>query len=178
MLEYGPPNPAALPASGPGTPALLWRRSLIRKDQLNRFTHRHATRAGRRPSSAHVAEVVRPSPARADAPDETSWLPLPEPDALPTVEDLLNAPATDETVIRDIPVSQPSPARAEPHDETSWLPLPEVEDLPTIADLLPADGDLAIPAVSEVPIVTPSPARAEPHDETSWLPLPDVEDLP
>jgi resuscitation-promoting factor RpfB len=125
-----------------------------------------------------VAEVVRPSPARADAPDETSWLPLPVPDALPTVEDLLTAPATDDTANREIPVSQPSPARAEPHDETSWLPLPEIEDLPAIADLLPADGDLAMPVAREAPTVTPSPARAEPHDEMSWLPLPEVEDLP
>jgi uncharacterized protein YabE (DUF348 family) len=145
---------------------------------LNRFSHRHATRAGRRPSSAHVAEIVRPSPARADAPDETSWLPLPVPDALPTVEDLLRAPGTDDTASRDIPVAQPSPARAEPHDETSWLPLPEIEDLPALADLLPADGDLAMPVARAVPTVAPSPARAEPHDATSWLPLPEVEDLP
>ena len=125
-----------------------------------------------------MAEVVRPSPARADAPDETSWLPLPVPDALPTVEDLLSAPVTDDAVSREIPVAQPSPARAEPHDETSWLPLPEIEDLPAVADLLPADGDLAIPMAREVATVAPSPARAEPHDATSWLPLPEVEDLP
>jgi len=123
---------------------------------------------------------VRPSPARAEPHDETSWLPLPEPTALPTVDDLLAAPAEAEpSPPRDVPVASPSPARAEPHDETSWLPLPEVEDLPPIEELLTADPALETPVEArELPEVAPSPARAEPHDETSWLPLPEVEDLP
>jgi uncharacterized protein YabE (DUF348 family) len=136
--------------------------------------------AGQRPSNAHVADVVRPSPARAEPHDETSWLPLPEPDGLPSVDDLLAAPPDpDGAPPRDVPVALPSPARAEPHDETSWLPLPEVEDLPPIEELLSVDTALETPIMArELPDVAPSPARAEPHDETSWLPLPEVEDLP
>ena len=134
------------------------------------------TRAGR-PSSAHVADVVRPSPARADAPDAAAWLPVPEQDGLPSLDDLLTPdaaapapPARDLTAV-------PSPARAEPHDETSWLPLPEIEDLPSIEDLLTPDAAAPAPPARDLTAV-PSPARAEPHDETSWLPLPEVEDLP
>ncbi len=144
---------------------------------MSRWTHRHATRAGRRPSSAHVADLVRPSPARAEPHDETSWLPLPEPEGLPSVEEILTPDATDTAVGRDIP-AQPSPARAEPHDETSWPPPPEIEDLPDITDLLSPDTNLDVPAARELTPAQPSPARAEPHDETSWLPLPEIEDLP
>jgi uncharacterized protein YabE (DUF348 family) len=105
---------------------------------------------------------------------------VPEPDELPSVDDLLAAPPDpDAAPQRDVPVAQPSPARAEPHDETSWLPLPEIEDLPPIEELLSVDAALEVPMTArELPTVMPSPARAEPHDETSWLPLPDVEDLP
>jgi resuscitation-promoting factor RpfB len=134
------------------------------------------TRAGR-PSSAHVADVARPSPARAEPHDETSWLPLPELEDLPPIEDLRTE--TDEAAdIRDIPVGLPSPARAEPHDETSWLPLPEIEDLPPIEDLVTPDAPELLPPARDLTPGPPSPARAEPHDETSWLPLPEVEDLP
>jgi len=147
---------------------------------MSRFPHRHATRAGQRPSSAHVADVVRPSPARAEPHDATAWLPVPEPEGLPSVDDLLAAPPDpDAAPLRDVPVALPSPARAEPHDDTSWLPLPEIEDLPPIEELLSVDTALEVPMIArELPEVMPSPARAEPHDETSWLPLPEVEDLP
>ncbi len=124
-----------------------------------------------------MAEVVRPSPARAEPHDETTWLPLPGLEGLPEIHDLVATPPPDDTGSRDIPVGLPSPARAEPHDETTWLPLPEVEDLPQIDELLtapPADDT----AARDIPVGTPSPARAEPHDETTWLPLPEVEDLP
>jgi len=134
------------------------------------------TRTGR-PSSAHVADVARPSPARADAPDETSWLPLPEIEDLPSIE-ALRTETDDAAETRDIPVGLPSPARAEPHDETSWLPLPEIEDLPPIQDLLTPDAPAELPPARDLTPAPPSPARAEPHDETSWLPLPEVEDLP
>jgi uncharacterized protein YabE (DUF348 family) len=147
---------------------------------MSRFPHRHATGAGQRPSSAHVADVVRPSPARAEPHDATAWLPVPEPDGLPSVDDLLAAPPDpDAAPLRDVPIALPSPARAEPHDETSWLPLPEIEDLPPVEELLSVDAALEVPMMArELPAVMPSPARAEPHDETSWLPLPEVEDLP
>jgi resuscitation-promoting factor RpfB len=144
---------------------------------MSRWTHRHVLRARRRPSSAHVADLVQPSPARAEPHDETSWLPLPEPEALPSVEELL-VPGPDSTESRAVPPAQPSPARAEPHDETSWLPLPEIEDLPDITDLLSPDTNLDVPVARELAPAQPSPARAEPHDVTSWLPLPEIEDLP
>ncbi|HSO95321.1 MAG TPA: transglycosylase family protein [Acidimicrobiia bacterium] len=145
---------------------------------MSRWTHRHVLRARRRPSSAHVADLVQPSPARAEPHDETSWLPLPEPEGLPSVEELLTPDVADTTEARAVPPSLPSPARAEPHDETAWLPLPEIEDLPEITDLLSPDTNLDVPAARELPPAQPSPARAEPHDETSWLPLPEIEDLP
>ncbi|HWW45426.1 MAG TPA: transglycosylase family protein [Acidimicrobiia bacterium] len=88
--------------------------------------------------------MARPSPARAEPHDETSWLPLSDLEDLPPIEDLRTG--TDEGAeTRDIPVGLPSPARAEPHDETSWLPLPEVEDLPEITELV--DPDTATAAV-------------------------------
>jgi resuscitation-promoting factor RpfB len=94
---------------------------------------------------------VRPSPARAEPADETAWLPVPTPDGLPPVEDLVTDPA-DDPATRDIPVGLPSPARAEPHDETSWLPLPEVEDLPDITELV--DPDRATTAAPPSPPAT------------------------
>ncbi len=101
---------------------------------MTRGGHRHLLRRGR-PSSAH-ADAVRPSPARAEPHDETTWLPLPDVDALPTIDDLL-APdaAAAPAPVREAPVVQPSPARAEPHDETTWLPLPAIDDLPEINEL-------------------------------------------
>jgi uncharacterized protein YabE (DUF348 family) len=173
-FEAAPQRPAGL-----GTDDLAGRQSPIREHEpKNRWTHRHVMRARRRPSSAHVADLVQPSPARAEPHDETSWLPLPEPEALPTVEELLLPGAPDSTETRAVPPAQPSPARAEPHDETSWMPLPDLEDLPDITDLLSPDTNLDVPAARELAPAQPSPARAEPHDETSWLPLPDLEDLP
>ncbi|HEV3451103.1 MAG TPA: transglycosylase family protein [Acidimicrobiia bacterium] len=143
-------------------------------DRSTRWGRRH--RGGQRPSSAHVAEVVRPSPARAEAPEADAWLPVPDVEELPAVEDLLVGPADEEQGPDEIPVG-PSPARAEPHDETAWLPLPDLDDLPAIEELLVGDEAAAPPARALTP-VAPSPARAEPHDETAWLPLPEVEDLP
>ena len=159
-----------------GAHRTLERRSPIpNPDRPSLFTRRHVTRAGR-PSSAHVPDVARPSPARAEPHDETSWLPLPEVEDLPPIEELATAP-DDTTEPRDIPVGLPSPARAEPHDETSWLPLPEIEDLPPVEDLLTPDAPEDLPPARDLTAL-PSPARAEPHDETSWLPLPEIDDLP
>jgi resuscitation-promoting factor RpfB len=107
---------------------------------------------------------------------------VPEPESLPSVEEMLAGdtatapPTTAEPPrdpsgdpSRDLPVGVPSPARAEPHDATAWLPLPDVNGLPPIEELL-------VPAA---PVeVAPSPARAEPHDPAAWLPLPDVDALP
>ncbi len=70
--------------------------------------------------------MVQQSPARAEPHDVTSWLPLPEPESLPTVDELLTAdPEVAPPAPRDF-VAAPSPARAEPHDETTWLPLPDL----------------------------------------------------
>jgi uncharacterized protein YabE (DUF348 family) len=141
-------------------------------------------RRGRR-SSAHVADSVQPSPARAAAADGASWLPVPAPDSLPTVEELLaSEPEPVAEPPRDVPIAARGPGRAEAHDETAWLPLPDLEDLPSIEHLLEpgkghADGSLAAPAAREIDIpVEPSPARAEPADASAWLPLPAVHDLP
>ncbi|HUV10337.1 MAG TPA: hypothetical protein VMX12_05120, partial [Acidimicrobiia bacterium] len=49
-------------------------------------------RRGRR-SSAHVADAVRDSPARAEPHDALAWLPVPAPDSLPGVDELLAADA-------------------------------------------------------------------------------------
>jgi uncharacterized protein YabE (DUF348 family) len=131
-----------------------------------------------------VADAVRESPARAEPHDASAWLPVPVPDVLPTVDELLTEDATsDAPPVREV-VAQPSPARAEPHDETTWLPLPEIDELPAIHELLEPTFDAEVEeAVREIE-VAPSPARAEPHDAAAWLPLPndaslpDIEELP
>jgi resuscitation-promoting factor RpfB len=116
---------------------------------------------------------VRPSPARAEPHDEQSWLPLPDVDALPELEDhVATSPAATEvhSALPDDAVAPPSPARARPHDATAWLPLPstdELDDLPSIEELLTSPWE-----------APPSPARAEPHDATAWLPLPEPDALP
>ena len=127
---------------------------------------------------------MQPSPARADPADGASWLPVPAPDSLPTVEELLTGEPEPAAELRDVPIAARGPGRAEAHDETAWLPLPDVEDLPTIEHLLEpgharADGSPAPPVARGIDIpVEPSPARAEPADASAWLPLPAVHDLP
>ncbi len=142
----------------------------------------------RRRSSAHVAESVQPSPARAEPHDASAWLPVPVPESLPTVDELLAPEAlvvddehaaepavADPTAGAPLPESPAGPGRAEPHDAMAWLPLPESEDLPSIHELLNPEVD--VPVARDI-TAAPSPARAEPHDATSWLPLPESEDLP
>jgi len=106
--------------------------------------------------------------------DPAAWLPVPDPAALPAIED----------ITLDAYVSE-SPARAQPHDPTAWLPLPDdVASLPPLEELLAPsvdpedldafDRDAAAAAVEAVEaVVAPSPARAEPHDPATWLPVPD-----
>ena len=133
---------------------------------------------------------MQPSPARAEPHDAASWLPLPVPETLPTVDELLSpagrateAPALGAGIVDHAepevvaPAVAPGPGRAKPHDATAWLPLPESEDLPSIHELLSRDGQAEVPAARDI-TAAPSPARAEPHDATTWLPLPDSTDLP
>jgi resuscitation-promoting factor RpfB len=109
---------------------------------------------------------VKPSPARAEPHDATSWLPLPDIDSLPALDDMVRA-WSDPAGKTHPAESKPSPARAEPHDPGAWLPLPDLDDLPSVEELLTRESWSA----------RPSPARAEPHDPTSWLPLPDLDPL-
>jgi uncharacterized protein YabE (DUF348 family) len=125
-----------------------------------------------------IAHSVRPSPARAVPYDPDSWLPVPDPAGLPSLEDLL----------LDARVS-PSPARAEPHDPAAWLPLPDdLGSLPPLHELLAPspearaaidDTELVLrdAAAAAEAVVAPSPARAEPHDAAAWLPVPDPHTL-
>jgi len=140
-------------------------------------------RRGRR-SSAHVADAVRDSPARAEPHDALAWLPVPTPDSLPGVDELLASDAASKTTEASRPevaggpaTGLPGPGRAEPHDGAAWLPLPDLSDLPSIDELLSPGDRVPTPAARDVTAV-PSPARAEPHDARAWLPLPDVGDLP
>jgi resuscitation-promoting factor RpfB len=138
-------------------------------------------RRGLRRSSAH--DAVAPSPARAEPHDATTWLPLPAPDSLPSVDELLTPPDVDlpapaaapvDPHDEPVPEAPSGPGRAEAPGATTWLPVPEVDDLPPIHDLLePGTGS----PPRDIP-AQPSPARAEPHDATAWLPLPASEELP
>ena len=134
-------------------------------------THLHGRRV-HRASRAHLRGAVRPSPARAEPHDSATWLPLPDVDALPELDELI-ATSTGAAEARSAPPGEaapapPSPARARPHDAATWFPLPVPDELPSIDEMLtqsPWDAK-------------PSPARAEPHDASAWLPLPDVATLP
>jgi len=119
---------------------------------------------------------VQPSPARADSPDG-SWLPVPSPDSLPSLEELLTAQSRAEPERPEAPIAADGPGRAEPHDATAWLPLPEVADLPPIQNLIDPTPVVAPVAPREI-TAEPSPARAEPADATAWLPLPSIDELP
>ena len=146
---------------------------------------------------AHVARVIGPSPARAEPHDADSWLPVPDPHGLPSIEMLLEearpfvvAEDTIDLAALEAMVSE-SPARAEPHDAAAWLPLPDdVHFLPSVHALLDPHPEVQAAVVAEAEALladalaaaeassAPSPARAEPHDPTSWLPLPSLEELP
>jgi len=152
---------------------------------------------------AHVARTIRESPARAEPHDASTWLPVPDPDALPTIEVLLDdsrelGAGRDELELIDLTAIEatigalvsPSPARAEPHDAAAWLPLPDdVDELPPVHALLDPHPDHQAEVVAEAEAVVaevlavaeassaPSPARAEPHDAATWLPLPSPDEL-
>jgi uncharacterized protein YabE (DUF348 family) len=123
---------------------------------------------------------VRPSPARARPHDAGAWLPLPNIDALPTIEEMLGAEAA--TAVRpsptgrgadvrprptrpEPPVVRPSPARAEPHDPTAWFPIRALEDLLAPDALVDSGQTRAVTITEPVPVVeppAPRPARARP----------------
>jgi resuscitation-promoting factor RpfB len=148
---------------------------------------------------AHVARSIGPSPARAEPHDASTWLPVPDPHGLPSIEMLLDGSrvADDDAELIDLTAIEatiealvsPSPARAEPHDAAAWLPLPDVDDLPSVHALLDPHPDHQAAVVAEAEAVVsealavaeassaPSPARAEPHDAATWLPLPSPEEL-
>ena len=148
---------------------------------------------------AHVARSIRPSPARAEPHDAATWLPVPDPSALPSIEVLLEDARALAAVPDDIQIDltaleaavSPSPARAEPHDASAWMPLPDhVDELPPVQALLDPHPEHQAAAVAETEAVVaeafavaeassaPSPARTEAPEPDSWLPLPSLEELP
>ena len=139
----------------------------------SRRTHAHGRRV-HRASRTHLRRVVRPSPARAEPHDSASWLPLPDVDALPELDEAIVAASAATEALAAPPAdgasapAPPSPARARPHDATAWFPLPVPDELPSIDEMLTQSPWEA----------KPSPARAEPHDASAWLPLPDPSSLP
>jgi uncharacterized protein YabE (DUF348 family) len=149
---------------------------------------------------AHVTRTIRPSPARAEPHDASTWLPVPDVDQLPPIEVLLDATRADEhdddvdDELLDLTAIEaavsPSPARAEPHDPSAWLPLPDdVDGLPAVHELLDPDPHQQAAVVAEAEAVlaevlavaeasaAPSPARAEAPEPATWLPLPSPEEL-
>src|SRR2546430_6124424 len=172
-------------------------------EQLNRPASRAPVmrvhfRRHRATLPAHVARKIGPSPARAEPHDANSWLPVPDPHGLPTIETLLEeatplvdlAPDTIDLAAIEAAVA-PSPASAEPHDAAAWLPLPDdVHDLPPVHELLDPHPDVQAAVVAEAEALVadalppagapaaPSPARAEPHDAAAWFPLPSIDELP
>jgi uncharacterized protein YabE (DUF348 family) len=89
-----------------------------------------------------------PSPARARPHDATAWFPLPVPDELPSIDEMLTQSPWD---------PKPSPARAEPHDAAAWLPLPDTSTLPAVDRLV---GPSAPPVGPPAEPFPPPPALA------------------
>jgi hypothetical protein len=82
---------------------------------------------------------VKPSPARAEPHDAESWLPLPDLDTLPALDDMVRGWSDAEGRMHPAE-SKPSPARAEPHDPGAWLPVPaDFDGLPTVEEMLTAE---------------------------------------
>ena len=101
---------------------------------------------------------MKPSPARAEPHDAATWLPLPDVNTLPTVEDMVRAWSDAEGRAHPA-VSKPSPARAEPHDPGAWLPLPsDLDGLPSVEEMLTGEHPV-VPAVEppDAPVVVASP---------------------
>jgi hypothetical protein len=150
----------------------------------------------------HVTRAISPSPARATPHDATAWLPVPDPRALPSLAELLDAAtlqlhrgdAREGNGTIDLASLEalvtPTPARAEPHDAAAWFPLPaDLDQLPDLPSLLEPPPEVTVAVVAEAEAVVaeasaaaeaavaPSPARADPHDSSTWLPLPDPDAL-
>ncbi|HEX5586558.1 MAG TPA: ubiquitin-like domain-containing protein, partial [Acidimicrobiia bacterium] len=130
-----------------------------------------------------MTRAIKPSPARADPHDATTWFPVPDPSALPTIDALLldaadgltgDAPTEDahagdqpagdvlDLVALEALVSL-TPARATPHDAAAWLPLPgDLDALPDLGDLLEPSPEVraAVVAAAEA-VITDASAAAE-----------------
>jgi uncharacterized protein YabE (DUF348 family) len=114
---------------------------------------------------------VKPSPARAEPHDAESWLPLPDLDTLPAVDDMVRAWSDAEGRVHPAE-SKPSPARAEPHDPGAWLPVPaDFDGLPSVEELLTVEP--APLPVSSAPPPSP-PEVAAPAGRSRRWPRPGV----
>lgn len=116
---------------------------------------------------------VRPSPARAESPHASAWLPLDGLATLPALDELLErnvAPnARTHTTLRSahdvgtapagrsLPDVHPSPARARPHDPDSWFPLLALEEL-LAPDRLVDSGQTCAVAAAESEAALEAPA--------------------
>ncbi|MGQ0803579.1 MAG: G5 domain-containing protein [Actinomycetota bacterium] len=127
---------------------------------------------------------MRPSPARARPHDAGAWFPLPDIDALPTIEELIGAEAATAAPaaaagrgadVRPLPARpepplvRPSPARAEPHDPSTWFPILALEDLLAPDALVDSGQTRAVTITEPVPSIdAPArrPARARPARRT------------
>jgi uncharacterized protein YabE (DUF348 family) len=130
-----------------------------------------------------VARAVRKSPARAEPADERAWFPVPDVDALPALEDLLEpyrlvaprATSVDGNVrptpVRPHTTVYASPARALPAEADAWLPVPNVDSLPALEELLDDDQLVnsgqtqAITVTDPVPVISPPKQRWAPTRE-------------
>ena len=146
--------------------------------------------------------TIRPSPARAEPHDASTWLPVPDLDALPTIEVLLDdararrrsrdVELIDLTAIEATigarcrrrppapsPTTPPPGCRCPTTSTSSRRSTPCSTPTPTHQAAVVAEAEavaaeaLAVAEASSAP----SPARAEPHDAATWLPLPSPEEL-
>ncbi len=123
---------------------------------------------------------MQPSPARAEPADEQSWLPVPDVDALPALEELVEpyrlvAPKSlwPEGNVRPTPVRPPttvysSPARTTPADRQAWLPVPNVDSLPALEELL--DDDRLVTSGQTQAITDTQPVPAVTPPKRRWIP--------
>ena len=119
--------------------------------------------------SRRYARAVKPSPARARPHDARAWLPLPDLDALPPLDDLIEerppspAPTGRGADVRPVPARpaapfvRPSPARAEPHDPDAWFPLTAMEELLAPDNLVDSGQTRAITDTAPAPVIEPPP---------------------
>ncbi|MGI8797065.1 MAG: G5 domain-containing protein [Acidimicrobiia bacterium] len=125
---------------------------------------------------------MRPSPARARPHDAGAWFPLPDIDALPTIEELIGAEAAPAAAaagrgadVRPLPARpepplvRPSPARAEPHDPTTWFPILALEDLLAPEALVDSGQTRAVTTTEPAPSID-APARPRPQRRARGAP--------